>query len=146
METTSVQAVAMPRIEVAAKDGVLLGGRHRDLHVGGDIGVAVGNAPHAARGPKLSGDHPDRDAAAAAFARRPVGDRLAAAEAALGEDIVEFSRALADEMGEHLTLLPAGEVRAWRRRSEVELRRIARVLGHVALGPIRLRPRSPGRY
>ena len=71
----------------------------------------------------------------------PVGDRLAAAEAALGEDVVEFGSALADEMGEDLPLLLAGKVRTGRGGRQVELRRVARVLGH---GANRLLPARSG--
>ena len=67
---------------------------------------------------------------AAALAGRAVGDVLAAAEAALGEDVVERGRALADEMGEDLTLGAAGQIRAGRRRGQVELRGLGRLLGH----------------
>src|SRR5208282_5305003 len=91
---------------------------------------------HTARGAEFLGDHAHRDAAAATLAGRPVGDRLAAAKSALSEDVVELTGALADQVGKNLPLLLAGEVGAGRGRREVELRRIARVLGHVALWPL----------
>src|SRR5207237_4172546 len=80
------------------------------------------------------------DAGAAVLAGRAVGDRLAAAETAVGEEIVELARPLADQMREHLALLVAGQIGARRGRGEVELRGVARVLGHGAsrrrfLGP-----------
>ena len=74
---------------------------------------------------------PHRDAGAAVFAGRPVGDRLAAAEAAMGQKIVEVAGALADEVGEHLAFFPAGKIGAGGRRGQIELRRVARMLGHV---------------
>jgi hypothetical protein len=48
----------------------------------------------------------------------------------LGEDVVELARALADEVGKDFPLLLARKVGAGRRRGQVELGRIARVLGH----------------
>ena len=87
-------------------------------------------APHGAGGLEILGDHPHRDAGAAGLAGRPIGDRLAAAEAAMGEQIVEARRAVAHQMREHLPLLLARQIRAGRRRGQIELRRIARMLGH----------------
>ena len=138
-------AVAMARIEIGAENRVLLRGGHRKPHLALDIGVAVGDAPHAVRGAEFPCDHAHRDAAAAPLAGRPVGDRLAAAEAALGEDIVEFGSALADEVREDLPLLLAGKVRTRRGGRQVELRRVARVLGHGAnrLLPARSGHRQP---
>jgi len=54
-------------------------------HFADDIVVTVENAPHAPRRPKILGHDPDRHTGAAVFAGRPVGDRLTAAEAAVGE-------------------------------------------------------------
>jgi hypothetical protein len=86
----------------------LLGGGNGDFHLADEVGIARADAPHAARRDKFLGDHPHRDAAAAAFAGRPIGDRLAAAEAALGQDVVEFARPLADQMGKNLPLFLTG--------------------------------------
>jgi len=66
----------------------------------------------------------------------------------LGQNVIEFSRALADEVGENLPLFLAAEVRARRRGRQVELRRIARMLSHLTLGPVGMPPdfpRLPGR-
>ena len=60
--------------------------------------AALGDAAHVARGLEVVGHHPHRDAGAAAFAGRPIGDRLAAAETAVGEQVVELAGALADEV------------------------------------------------
>ena len=65
------------------------------------------------------------------LAGRPIGDRLAAAEAAMGEQIIELARALADQMRENLALFLALQIGAGRRRGQIELRCIARVLGHL---------------
>jgi hypothetical protein len=59
-------------------------------------------------GPEFVGDHPHRDAGAALVASRPVGDRLAAAEAAMGQEVVEVAGLVADQMREHLALVPPG--------------------------------------
>ena len=124
-------AIAVPGIEIGAKDGILLGGRHGDPHLADDIVVALDDAAHAARGAEFLGDHAHRDAAAATLAGRPVGNRLAAAKSALGEDVVELARPLADQVGKNLPLLLASEIGAWRRSGQVELRRIAGMLGHI---------------
>src|SRR6266480_4650288 len=117
-------AVAMARIEVAAKHRILLGGRHRHPHLAGEVRVALEHAPHAAARLELLDDDPHRHAGPAGFASRSVGDRLAAPEAAVGEQIVELGGAVADEMREDLALLLAGQIRARRGRGEIELRRV----------------------
>src|SRR6185437_6405334 len=96
--------------------------------------IALGNAAHAAGRPELAGYDAYRDARPATFAGRPVGDRLATAKAAVGQDIVEFRRALADQMGKHLPFLVPGKIGARRRRRQIELRGIARVLCHGGVG------------
>ena len=48
----------------------------------------------------------------------------------MGEQVVELARALADQMREHLALLLARQIGAGRRRRQIELRRVARMLGH----------------
>ncbi len=49
----------------------------------------------------------------------------------MGQEIVEVTRFLADKVREHLALAAALEIRAGRWCREIELRRVARVLGHV---------------
>ena len=97
------------------------------------------------RRPEILGDHPHRDAGAAGLAGRPVGDRLAAPEPAVGEQVVQSGRALADQMREHLALLLARQIGARRRRGQVELRRVARMLvtSVGAAVPILSRRNSP---
>src|SRR5262245_21339493 len=80
------------------------------------------------------------NAGAALVAGRAVGDRLAAAEAAMGQEVIEVAGLVADQMREHLALVPARQIGAGRRRRQIELRGITRVLGHV--GSSRLRNRS----
>ncbi len=126
-------AVAVPGIEIGAEHRILLGGRHGDAHLAGDVVVALDDAAHAAGRAEIVGDDAHRNAGAAALASRPVGDRLAAAEAAVGEDVVELAGALADQVGEYLALLLAAEIGARRRSGQVELRRVTRVLGHGAV-------------
>src|SRR5258708_14158890 len=90
------------------------------------------NFPEIARGPKLIGNDPNRNAGTALVAGRPVGDRLAAAEAAMGEQVVEIARLLADQMREHLALMPAWQIGAGRGRRQVQLRGVTGMLGHRA--------------
>ncbi len=49
----------------------------------------------------------------------------------MGEQIVEFRSALADQVGEHLAFFLAVQIGAGRGRGQIELRRIAGMLGHV---------------
>ena len=129
-------AVAVARIEIGAENGILLGGRHGDSHFADDVVVALDDAAHAAGRAEIVGDDAHRHAGAAALAGRPVGDRLAAAEAAVGEDVVELAGALADQVGKYLALLLAAQIGARRRSGQVELRRVTRVLGHGRFGCI----------
>ena len=80
--------------------------------------------------------HPHRDAGAATFAGGAVGDRLRAAEAGLGQEVVQRGGALADEMGEDLPFLLAGQVWARRRRGQIELRGVAHFPGHAFATPL----------
>ena len=91
-------AVAVAGVEIGAEHRILLGGGRRRAHVADDVGVALGDAAHVARGREIRRHHAHRHAGAAALAGRPVGDRLAAAEAAMGEQIVERGGALADQV------------------------------------------------
>ncbi len=133
-------AVAVAAVEIAAEHGVLLGGRHQRAHLADHVGVALGDAAHAAGRAEFVGDDAHRDAGAAGLAGRPVGDRLAAAEAAVGEQVVEPRRAVADQVREHLALLLARQIGARRGRGQVELRRVARMLGHGTLSAVRREP------
>ncbi len=100
-------AVAVAGVEIGAEHRILLGGRRRRAHVADNVGVALGDAAHVARGRKIGRHHAHRHAGTAGFAGRPVGDRLAAAEAAMGEQVVELARAFAHQMREHLALFLA---------------------------------------
>ncbi len=133
-------AVAVPAVEIAAEHCVLLGGRHQRAHLADHVGIAFGNAAHASGRAKLIGDDTDRNASPARFAGRPIGDRLTAPEAAVGEEVVQARRAIADQMGEHLALLLARQIGAGRRRGQVELRRVARMLGHGTLSAVQREP------
>jgi len=55
---------------------------------------------------------------------------LAAAEATMSEKIVEFARTFADQMREDFALFLAVEVGTRRRRRQIELWSVARMLGH----------------
>src|SRR6185437_63432 len=87
------------------------------------------NLAEIAGGAELVGHHAHGNAGAALVASRPIGDRLAAAEAAMGEEIVEIAGLVANQMSEHLPLMPARQIRAGRGRRQVELRGVTRVLG-----------------
>src|SRR5207247_2540145 len=110
------------------------------------VAVAFGDTPHASRRAKLLGYDSHRDACPAMLTSRPVGDRLAAAKATVGEQVVELARALADQVREHLALLLARQIGARRRSGQVELRSIARMLGHgceTMVRPARIARRRP---
>ena len=121
----------MAMVEIGAEHRILLRGRHRAALLADDVGVARENLAEIARGAEFVGDHPHRDAGAALVAGGSVGNRLAAPETAMGEQVVEVARLVADQMREHLALVPARQIRAGRRRRQVELRGVARMLGHV---------------
>src|SRR5258706_3495593 len=48
----------------------------------------------------------------------------------MGEQIVEIARLVADQMREHLALVPPRQIGAGRGRRQVKLRGVTRVLGH----------------
>ena len=123
-------AMAVPLVEIGAEHRILLRGRHRAALLADDVGVAGHDLSEIARGPELVGDDADGDAGAALVAGRAVGDRLAAPEAAMGQEVVEVAGLVADQMREHLALVPARQIRAGRGRRQVELRGVTRVLGH----------------
>ncbi|MNC91589.1 hypothetical protein D3C83_78790 [compost metagenome] len=98
----------MTGIEIVAEERVLL-----RRGVGGNFGpdhvrVAPLDAQEAARRGEIPHHDPHRNAGAASLAGRPVGDVLAAPEAALGQHIVQRGRPLADKVREHLPLFLAG--------------------------------------
>src|SRR5260370_36547508 len=105
-------AVAVAGIEIVAEHRILLRGRHRHAHLGGEVRVVVEHAPHAAARAEILDDDPHRYASTAGLASRPVGDRLAAAETPVREQILELGSALPDPMGENPAPLPARPVRA----------------------------------
>ena len=59
------------------------------------------------------------------------------------EQVVEFAGALADQMGEHLALLLARQIGAGRGSGQIELRRIAGMLGHVVRPLSRMNDSTP---
>src|SRR4051794_7571064 len=122
-------AMAVTRIEIGAEHRILLGGRHRAALLADDVGVARDHLAEVAGGAELVGDHPDRDAGATLVAGGTVGDRLAATEAAMGQEVVEVTGALTYEVRKHLALVSARQIGAGGRRREVKLWGVARVLG-----------------
>ncbi len=124
-------ALGVAGVEIGAEEGILVGRRAGGGLGADEVAVALEDAGEVARRGEGVDDDADRDAGAAALAGRAVGDVLAAAEAALGEDVVEGGGAIADEMGEDLALGAAGQVRAGGGRRQVELRSFGRVLRHA---------------
>src|ERR1041385_5164540 len=96
------------------------------------VGIARQNLAEIARRAEFVGDDANRDAGAALVAGRTVGDRLAAAETAMGEQGGKIAGLLPDQMRKHLALVPARQIGAGRGRRQIELRGVARMLGHVA--------------
>ena len=125
-------AVAVAGVEVGAKHGILFRGRRRGAQLADDVGIAGQNFAEIARGTEFVGDHPHRDAGAALVAGRTVGDRLAAAEAAMGQQIIEVGGLFADQMREHLALVSTRQVRAGGWGGQVELGGVAGMLCHRA--------------
>ena len=123
-------AMAMALVEIGAEYRILLRGRHRAALFAGDVGIARQNLAQIARGAEFVGDHADGNAGAALIAGGAVGDRLAAPETAMGQQVVEVAGLVADQMREHFALMPARQIRARRGRRQIELRSVARVLGH----------------
>src|SRR5690349_25128768 len=120
----------MAGIEVGAKHRILFRCRRWRAHFSHDVDIALGNAAHIARRREISGRNANRYTGAAGFTRRSIGNGLAPAEAAMSEEIVELARPFADQMRKDFALLLTLEVGAGRRRRQVELRSVARVLGH----------------
>ena len=124
-------ALGMPGVEIRAEEGIVLIGRF-----GRDKGAHnVGIRPH---GPTLAlgraemvHQHAHRYAGPAALTRGPVGDRLRATKSGLGQEVVEGGCPLADQMGENLPLLLAGQVGARRRSRQIKLRGVARFPAHT---------------
>ena len=72
----------------------------------------IADAAHAARGAEIIHHHAHRNAGTARLAGRPIRDRLAAAKAAMGQQVIELGGAVTDQVREYLTLLVAWQVRA----------------------------------
>ena len=132
-------------VEIGAEHRILLRGRHRAALFADDVGVARQNLSEIARGPELVGDDANGNAGAALIAGRTIGDRLAAPKAAMGQQVVEVARLVADQMREHLALVPPRQIRAGRGRGQVELGGITRVLGHGTSSGLQKRSSSQHR-
>ena len=55
----------------------------------------------------------------------------------MGQKVVEIAGLVADQMREHLALVPARQIGAGRGRRQVELRCVTRMLGHVSSSGLR---------
>jgi hypothetical protein len=122
-------AVTVAGVQIGAEHRILLRRRHRTPLLADHVGIARHHLAEVAGGAELVGDHPNRDAGPALIAGRPVGDGLAAAEAAMGQEVVKVAGAVPHEVRKHLALMPARQIRARRGRRKVKLGRVARVLG-----------------
>ena len=129
-------ALGMASVEIGAEQGEMLVGRLRRDQVPDEIGVHAQRPALAFVGAEIVDQHPHRHAGPAALASGPVCDGLRAAEAGLGKEVVQRSGPLAHQMGEDLSFLLARQVRARRRRGQIELRGVAHFPGHAF-------PRSP---
>src|SRR4029077_17467497 len=96
-----------------------------------DVGIAGQDLAEVAPRAELVGDDAHGNAGAARVPGRAGGDRLAAPEAAMGQEVVEVAGLFADQMREHLALVPARQIGTGRGRRQIELRGITRMLGHV---------------
>src|SRR5262249_56885489 len=85
-------AMPMARIEIGTEDRILFRGRGRRAHVAYHVGIALGDPAHVARRSKIGRNHAHRDTGAATLAGRAVSYGLAAAETAVRQQIVEFTR------------------------------------------------------
>ena len=143
-------AIAMPRVEITAKQRILSAARLRPSHRRRDIAIEFGDPPEIAGGTEFIGLDADRNTSPAIFASRPVSDGLRAPESRLGELIVQSHRPAADQMGENLALVSVRQIGTWRRCGEVKLRCVPRFPRQFqlafpwcldGLGPFQRRPR-----
>ena len=124
-------AVGVARIDVGAKQRILLRGRRR-LHAAGDeVLVGLDHAAQRAARAELADQHAHRHAGLAALAVGHVGDVLAAAEAALEQIVDQRRRLVVGEVGEELALEAARQIGAGLRRRDVELGEVFLLLGHT---------------
>ncbi|QTK78961.1 hypothetical protein AT6N2_C1176 [Agrobacterium tumefaciens] len=117
-------------VEVAAKQGELFGGGFGRMNGGDDILVGGENASHRFRRLELLGEDANGDAGAAGFTGGSIGDVLRAPKTALGQQVVHFSGARANEMGEDLPLHLVRQIGACGRRRKIELGRGRRLRVH----------------
>ena len=125
-------AVGVARVDVAAEQRVLLGGRRRLQPAGDEVAVGLDHAAQRARRLELAHHHAHRDARLAALAIGHVGDVLAAAEAALEQVVDQRRRLVVGEVGEQLALEAARQIGAGLRRRDVELGEMLLLLAHTA--------------
>ena len=94
-----------------------------------DVVIARQTFSLGAAGHELFTEDANGNAGLAVFAGGTIGDGLRAAEAGMGERVVEPACAASHQMGEHLSLLLARQIGAGSRRRQIKLRRIARLAG-----------------
>jgi hypothetical protein len=123
-------ALGVAAVEIAAEQAVLFAGRLRRAKPPDEIAVGLRDPTHGGGGPEGVDAYPDRDAGHAGFAGRPVGDALAAAKAALRQQVVQLTRGRPHQMREDFPLLAPRQVGTRARRSEIELMGVRNKLGH----------------
>ena len=124
-------ALGMTGVEIGAEEDVVLVGRFRRDKGAHNVGVRPDRPALALGRTEIVDQHAHRHAGPAALTRGPVGDCLRAAEAGLGQEVVEGGGPFADQMGENLPLLLAGQVGARRRSGQIKLRGVARFPAHT---------------
>src|SRR6185503_11680074 len=85
------------------------------------VAIGLPDPPHVGGGAEGVDADPDGDTSHAGFAGRPISDALAAAKTALRQKVMQFGGARPDQMCKDFSLLPARQVGARARRSQIEL-------------------------
>ncbi len=118
-------------VEVAAEEVVLRLGGPGAARDALEMRVPADHPALAAGGGELGDHDARRQAGGAAGAGRAVEHVLRAAEALVGEHVVQVARPVALQRGEELALNLAGKIRARLRRRHVELVRLRQRVAHV---------------
>jgi hypothetical protein len=122
--------VAVTLVEISAEHRILLGGGHGTALFARDVRIARQNFSQITRRAKFISDHTNGNAGATLVASGAIGDRLAAPETAMRQQIIKVARLVANQMREDFALMPAGQIRAGRGHRKIELRSVTGVLGH----------------
>ena len=123
-------AGCMAGVDIFAEQAELLGTGYGFHWPSDQIRIALFDTAHRRRWLEFVNKHPHRNAGAATLAGRPVGDVLAAPKTAFAQDIVQLGRQFTNQMGKHLAFRLALDIRAGRRRRQIELRGVMRLISH----------------